>query len=289
MQLSNSNSQTQAKESKLPVIGLVGAGSMANSLIRGMIAKGAEKTSILAADLDSAKLSKLRSECGIETASSAEIAKTADIIVLAVKPQVMKLVCAELKRLLGERSPLIISIAAGITTSHLGRWLAKNTAIVRCMPNTPALVGKGASGLYANEHANQVHRDLAQKVMSSVGICVWVEQESAIDAVTALSGSGPAYFFLFMESMQKSAQEMGLTEDVARTLTYQTALGAAEMAIASDESTERLRLNVTSPGGTTEQAIKQFQLGNLPKLVDTALKSAQARSIELAAQLDEKS
>ncbi|MFT6093609.1 MAG: pyrroline-5-carboxylate reductase [Pseudohongiellaceae bacterium] len=289
MPLSNSNSQTQATESKLSVIGFIGAGNMANSLIRGMIAKGAEKTSIWAADLDSAKLATLKSECGIKTVSSAEIAKTADIIVLAVKPQVMKIVCAELNKLLGERSPLIISIAAGITASHLGQWLGASTAIVRCMPNTPALVGKGASGLYANEHASRAQKELAEKVMSSVGICVWVEQESAIDAITALSGSGPAYFFLFMESMQKSAQEMGLTEDIARTLTYQTALGAAELAIASDESTERLRLNVTSPGGTTEQAIKQFQLGNLSELVDTALKSAQARSIQLAAQLDEKS
>jgi pyrroline-5-carboxylate reductase len=242
MKLSNSNSQTQAKESKLPVIGFIGAGNMANTLIRGMIAKRAEKTSTLAADLDSANLSTLKSECGIETASSAEIAKTTSIIVLAVKAQVMKIVCAELKTLLGERSPLIIPIAASITASHLGQWLGKNTAIVRYMPDTVALAGKGVSGLYANE----TQEDLVQRVMSSVGICVWLEQESAIDAVTALSGSGPAYFFLFMEWMQKSAQEMGLTEDVARTLTYQTALGAAELAIASDESTERLRLNVTS-------------------------------------------
>ncbi len=132
---------------------------MANSLIRGMIAKGAEKTSILAADLDSAKLSKLRSECGIETASSAEIAKTADIIVLAVKPQVMKIVCAELKTLLSERSPLFISTSAGITASHLSQWLGANTAIVRCMPNAPALVGKGVSVLYANEHANETQKE----------------------------------------------------------------------------------------------------------------------------------
>lgn len=125
--------------------------------------------------------------------------------------------------------------------------------------------------------------------MSSLGTCVLAQQKSAIGAIIGLSGSGPAYFFLFMESMQKSAQEMGLTEDLARTLTYQTALGAAKLTIASDESTQRLRLNVTSPGGTTEQAIKQFQLGNLPKLVDAVLKSRQVRSIELIAQLDEKS
>lgn len=284
--MSNSNSLT---ESGSPIIGFIGAGNMASSLIRGIIAKGAEKTSIWAADLDIAKLDILNSECGIKIASSAEIAKAADIVVLAVKPQVMKIVCTELKALLGERSPLIISIAAGITVSHLSHWIGANTAVIRCMPNTPALVGKGASGLYANEHASETQKELAEAVISSVGICVWVEQESAIDAITALSGSGPAYFFLFMESMQKSAQEMGLSEDVARILTNQTALGAAELAMASNETTERLRLNVTSPGGTTEQAIKQFQLGNLPKLVDTALKSAQARSIELAAQLDEKS
>lgn len=287
--MSNINSQTQATETDYGVIGFIGAGNMANSLIRGMIANGAEKTSVWATDLDSEKLYTLNSECGIRTGSTAEIAQHADIIVLAVKPQVMKIVCAELKTLLGERSPLIISIAAGITVSHLSQWIGANTAVIRCMPNTPALVGKGASGLYANEHVSETQKDLAEKVISSVGLCVWVEQESAIDAVTALSGSGPAYFFLFMESMQKTAQEMGLSEDIARILTKQTALGAAELAMASDESTERLRLNVTSPGGTTEQAIKQFQLGGLPKLVDTALKSAQTRSIELAAQFDEKS
>ncbi len=287
--MSNINSQTQATETDYGVIGFIGAGNMANSLIRGMIANGAEKTSVWATDLDSEKLYTLNSECGIRTGSTAEIAQHADIIVLAVKPQVMKIVCAELKTLLGGRSPLIISIAAGITVSHLSQWIGANTAVIRCMPNTPALVGKGASGLYANEHVSETQKDLAEKVISSVGLCVWVEQESAIDAVTALSGSGPAYFFLFMESMQKTAQEMGLSEDIARILTKQTALGAAELAMASDESTERLRLNVTSPGGTTEQAIKQFQLGGLPKLVDTALKSAQTRSIELAAQFDEKS
>jgi pyrroline-5-carboxylate reductase len=281
--LSNNNS---LENKYSPVIGFIGAGNMASSLIRGMIAKGAEKTSLWAADLDFDKLNILKSECGIKAASNAEIAKTADIIVLAVKPQVMKIVCTELKTLLGERSPLIISIAAGITASHLSHWIAPSTAIIRCMPNTPALVGKGASGLFANEHVDELQKELAEKLMASVGICVWVEQESDIDTITALSGSGPAYFFLFMESMQKSAQEMGLTEDVARTLTNQTALGAAELALASNESIECLRLNVTSPGGTTEQAIKQFQLGNLPKLVDTALKSARARSIELAAQLD---
>ena len=287
--MSNINSQTQATETDYGVIGFIGAGNMANSLIRGMIANGAEKTSVWATDLDSEKLYTLNSECGIRTGSTAEIAQHADIIVLAVKPQVMKIVCAELKTLLGGRSPLIIAIAAGITVSHLSQWIGANTAVIRCMPNTPALVGKGASGLYANEHVSETQKDLAEKVISSVGLCVWVEQESAIDAVTALSGSGPAYFFLFMESMQKTAQEMGLSEDIARILTKQTALGAAELAMASDESTERLRLNVTSPGGTTEQAIKQFQLGGLPKLVDTALKSAQTRSIELAAQFDEKS
>lgn len=281
-------SHSQANDSELNV-GFIGAGNMADSLIRGMIAKGIKNTSIWATDLDSDKLDTLRSECGINVGSTGDIAKFADLIVLAVKPQVMKPVCVELKTLIRGGSPLIVSIAACITVAHLMSWLGSDMAVIRCMPNTPALVGKGASGLYANKHTKQAQKALAEAVMTSVGICVWVEQESAIDAITALSGSGPAYFFLFMEAMQKTAQEMGLTEDVARILCYQTALGAAELAIASPESTEKLRLNVTSPGGTTEQAIKQFQLGNLPKLVDVALKSAQARSIELAAQLDEKS
>lgn len=268
-----------------PVIGFIGAGNMAESLIRGLLAEGNDKSAIWAADLDASKLGKLASDCGIRTATNEEVAKQVDIIVLAVKPQVMEAVCRELCDHISNRSPLIISIAAGITVKHLSNWLGNDKAIVRCMPNTPALVGKGASGLYANQHVTSEQKTTGEKLIAAVGVSVWVEQESDIDSITALSGSGPAYFFLFMEAMQKSAVAMGIPEDVAKTLTYQTALGAAELAIASEDSTEQLRFKVTSPGGTTEQAINQFQAGDLTRLVDTALNAARTRSIELAEQL----
>ena len=266
-------------------IGFIGAGNMANSLIRGMLAKGYPAGQLYASDLDSAKLDGLQSECGIQIGSNAELVANCDVLVLAVKPQVMQKVCRELTKSFGEQAPLLVSIAAGITCQHLSTWLGLNTPIIRCMPNTPSLVGQGATGLFALPNVGEAQRNLCQTLMSSVGQSVWVEKESDIDGVTAVSGSGPAYFFLFMEAMQESAIELGLSEEVARVLTYQTALGAAELALASKESTKQLRKNVTSPGGTTEKAIQSFEAGGLRELVATAMRSAQQRSVSLAAEL----
>lgn len=267
-------------------IGFIGAGNMANSLIRGMLAHGHSPENIYASDLDQEKLEFLRSDCHIKTGSNIELAQICEVLVLAVKPQVMQSLCADLKANLQKSSPLIISIAAGITSNHLRKWLGQDTAIVRCMPNTPALVGKGASGLFATEAVSVEEKQIAQALLSTVGICLWVDDELAIDTVTAVSGSGPAYFFLFMEAMQNVAKELGLDEKTAKALTYQTALGAAELALASDDSTAQLRRNVTSPGGTTEQAILAFESGGLRELVASAVKAAQHRSIELADELD---
>lgn len=265
-------------------IGFIGAGNMANSLIRGLLAKGVNSTSISAADIDSHKLEQLRRACKIHTTTSTEIAANCDVIVLAVKPQVMKAVCLDLAKALQGRKVLLISIAAGITLERMQNLFGPDSAIVRCMPNTPALVGKGATGLFANSQVNQAQRKLAADILSSVGLSLWVPNETDIDSVTALSGSGPAYFFLFMEAMQAAAQEMGLHQELARKLTYQTALGAAELAMRSEEDTADLRRNVTSPGGTTEQAIKQFTDGGLQKLVSKALHAARKRSVELASE-----
>lgn len=267
-------------------IGFIGAGNMANSLIRGLIAKGTAATDIWAADLDTAKLGLLADQCGVQTGDNAEVAEVADLIVLAVKPQVMKSVCLSLAADLKDRSPLLISIAAGITTAQLETWLGDSAAIVRCMPNTPALVGRGASGLFANERVSAEQRQVAQECISAVGFASWVEKDTDIDIVTAVSGSGPAYFFLFMEAMQASAIEMGLSEELARELTYHTAAGAAALAQHSDDDTATLRRNVTSPGGTTEKAIAQFEGGDLRGLVSSALKAAQTRSVELAEETD---
>jgi len=263
-------------------IGFIGAGNMANALIRGLIAKGAESANIYASDLDDSKLQQLAHDCGVQTGSNSDIAVNANVIVLAVKPQVMREVCMTLAADLADREVLLISIAAGITTLHLENWFGESAAIVRCMPNTPALVGMGASGLFANAKVTEEQKQLAQEIISAVGFVTWVDADSDIDIVTAVSGSGPAYFFLFMEAMQATAKEMGLSEDLARALTYHTAAGAAALAQHSEDDIATLRRNVTSPGGTTEQAILQFEEGDLRGLVAKALKAARVRSVELA-------
>jgi len=259
---------------------------MANALIRGLIAKGVESTNIYASDLDDSKLQQLAQDCGVQTGSNSDIASNADVIVLAVKPQVMREACMTLAADLAGREVLLISIAAGITTIHLESWFGESTAIVRCMPNTPALVGMGASGLFANAKVSEPQKQLAQEVISAVGFVTWVDTDSDIDIVTAVSGSGPAYFFLFMEAMQATAKEMGLSTDLARELTYHTAAGAAALAQNSEDDIATLRRNVTSPGGTTEQAILQFEEGDLRGLVAKALKAARNRSVELAEETD---
>lgn len=271
-------------------IGFIGAGNMATSLIHGLINKGTPGESIWASDIDTDKLHSLAGDCGINAATPEQTVQSADTLVLAVKPQVMEGVCKTLIDALpaGSNKPLFVSIAAGITLSSLERWLGEDAAIVRCMPNTPALVGMGASGLFANTRVNDAQRQTALQLMEAVGIASWVNQEADLDAVTAVSGSGPAYFFLFMEAMQETAIEMGLSAELARQLVYQTAAGAAELASQSDDDVAELRRKVTSPGGTTEQAIAQFENGGLRELVRKALLAARDRSVELAGSAESK-
>lgn len=263
-------------------IAFVGAGNMATSLIMGLLNKGATPSNIAACDIDLSKLNELQTQCGIRTGTLDEVVKTADVIVLAVKPQVMEQLCGTLKPLLADTGCVIISIAAGIPLHKFEAWLGAQQAIVRCMPNTPALVSEGATGLYANANTSTSQAALAESILSAVGICSWLENEDAINAVTALSGSGPAYYFLMMEAMEQAAVKMGLNPEMARSFTIQTALGAAKLAASSDVAPEELRRRVTSPGGTTEAAIKSFEKEGFRELVDRALKAAQTRSIELA-------
>ena len=211
-------------------------------------------------------------------------ASGADIVVLAVKPQVAGQVAGELAGLLVRQHSLVISIAAGIRTAALRHWIGEHTPIVRCMPNTPALVQSGATALYATASVSAAQRDSAETILRAVGLTLWLDDEAQMDAVTALSGSGPAYFFLFMEALQKAGCELGLPEPTARLLTLQTALGAARMALESAEEPATLRQRVTSPGGTTERAIQIFQQQNFDALVLRALEAAAARSAELADQ-----
>ena len=259
---------------------------MAASLIGGLIADGWKAANICVADTDSGRLQHLAERFGVITTSDNRVAaEQADAIVLAIKPQVIKPVAEDLATLVKVRQPLIISIAAGIREASLRNWLGEHTAIVRTMPNTPALVQSGATALYANPNTSEDQRNIAESILRAVGIAIWVDDEALMDAVTALSGSGPAYFFLFMEAMQAAGTELGLSEKTARLLTLQTAFGAAKIALESSDDVATLRARVTSPGGTTERAIQSFQNDGLEKLVEKALKAAAERSRELGLEL----
>ncbi|HEX5842340.1 MAG TPA: pyrroline-5-carboxylate reductase [Pseudomonas sp.] len=267
-----------------PRIAFIGAGNMAASLIGGLRAQGVEAGAIAASDHGAEQRAKISADYGIATyASNAEAIQGADLIVLAVKPQVMKAVCLELAPHLNEQQ-LLVSIAAGISCASLENWLGPR-ALVRCMPNTPALLRQGVSGLYANARVSAEQRQQAEQLLSAVGLALWLDQEELIDAVTAVSGSGPAYFFLLMEAMTAAGTKLGLPQATAAQLAQHTALGAARMACESTVDASELRRRVTSPGGTTEAAIKTFQANGFEALVEQALNAAANRSAELAEQL----
>ena len=265
-------------------IAFIGAGNMASSMIGGLLAKGLDAAQIRASDPGAETRANVAAEHGIELfADNAQAVQDADVIVIAVKPQAMKAVCQDLRPHLKPKQ-LLVSIAAGITSSSLLQWLGTQP-LVRCMPNTPALLGKGVSGLYATDDVTQEQRAMADELLSAVGVVVWVETEAQIDAVTAVSGSGPAYFFLLIEAMTNAGVKLGLSHDVAEKLAEQTALGAACMAVDSDADAAELRRRVTSPAGTTEAAIKSFQASGFEATVEKALSAAAHRSAEMAEQL----
>jgi len=266
-------------------ITFIGAGNMASSLAGGMIAKGIDPINITLSDINEQQLQQVRRQLQVNTTrDNINACQKADVVVLAVKPQVMGEVLAPLQELFNQRKPLVLSIAAGITLAQLEGWLGASTPIVRCMPNTPALVETGATGLFANAHVSDLQRDQARSVMAAVGLALWVDNEDQIDAVTALSGSGPAYFFLVMEAMIAAGRELGLSDQVAKQLTLQTALGSAQMAITSDVEPAELRRRVTSPGGTTERAIGIMEDQRLREIFSQALRGAYDRSKELSGQ-----
>ena len=267
-----------------PDICFIGGGNMAASLIGGLIANGTDPGNICATDPSADALHRLQQQYGIHTDSdNVGSAEAADIVVLAVKPQIMQTVCENLRNLPQNQERLFISIAAGVTSDAIEGWLGGEQAIVRCMPNTPALLQLGATGLYANDMVSSEQKRAATSILNAVGISIWVDAESQLDAVTAISGSGPAYFFYFIELLQQAGVKLGLPPEVAATLARQTALGAAHMA--KDEDVMQLRANVTSKKGTTEQAILSFQSNNLQRLVDEATAAARDRAIELAAEM----
>jgi len=266
-------------------ITFIGAGNMAASMIGGLIQQGFQAHQITAADIDEAKLAQLQQQFQIHTTPDNQQAiQQANVVIFAVKPQSLQIAAKTLAPILTQTQPLILSIAAGIRTQHIGQWLGSPLSIVRCMPNTPALIQLGATGLYANAHTSAEEKTLAQSITDAIGLSVWVETEQELDLVTALSGSGPAYFFLFMEALEQAAQTLGLSAQTAHQLTQQTALGAASMATQAQTPLVTLRKNVTSPGGTTEKAILSFENTDLRKSVLTAVNAAYQRSIELSQQ-----
>lgn len=269
-----------------PRIAFIGGGNMAASLIGGLRAQGTSAAALCASDPGADRRAALLAEHGIKTfADNGQAVNHADVVVLAVKPQVMQSVCRDLAGYL-QAHQLIVSIAAGISCDSLQNWLGPQPrAIVRCMPNTPSLLRQGVSGLYANAQVSDAQKQQAEQLLSAVGLALWLDDEPLIDAVTAVSGSGPAYFFLLIEAMTAAGEQLGLPRETASRLTLQTALGAARMACESDVEAAELRRRVTSPNGTTEAAIKAFQAGGFEALVQRALDAAAQRSAELAAQL----
>jgi pyrroline-5-carboxylate reductase len=268
-------------------IAFIGAGNMASALISGLIADGTAKDLIIASDPNTDQRSHLHDSYGICTVdNNAEAISDADVVVLAVKPQLLQQVCNELSSHLKDKHCLIVSIAAGIRCSTMSKWLNSDLPIVRCMPNTPAMLQVGATGLYATDNVSNEQRDQAERILRAVGITLWVNEESDIDSVTAVSGSGPAYYFLMMEAMQAAAEKLGLPAETAKLLTLQTALGAARMALESQDDPATLRQKVTSPGGTTEQAILSFEENGLRDIFEQAMTAARDRSISLSEQLD---
>ena len=267
-------------------ISFIGGGNMARSLIGGLIADGRDPATIWVSDNNDDQLLHLQQQFRINVSSSnIEAANAADTLILAVKPQVMHRVAAELNPPVQRRKPLVISIAAGIREEDINRWLGGDVAIVRAMPNTPSLIQTGATALFANSQVSAAQRNSAETILRSVGLALWIDDEALMRTVTALSGSGPAYFFLFIEALEEAARNLGLTDETARLLALQTAFGATKMALESDENCATLRQRVTSPGGTTEQAIRAFEAGGLRQLVATALNAAANRSDELAEEL----
>jgi len=268
-------------------IAFIGGGNMARSLIGGLVAAGTPSGRISVSEPQPELRNSLQENFGINVyADNISAAAGAQVIVLAVKPQVLQKVVVQLGSLVSEHQPLLVSVAAGITSASIERWVGGQPALVRVMPNTPALVGAGISALYANKDVDEDQRKLAQTIMSTVGKTVWIEDENLMDAVTAVSGSGPAYFFYVMQAINDAAVTEGLDADTARLLTLETALGAARLALESAEDPGTLQKRVTSPGGTTEAAINVLDSSEASKAFQKAISAACARGGELAKLLD---
>lgn len=268
-------------------IRFVGAGNMAASLIGGLINKGMTASQITASDPGKNQRDYIEKQFQILTYgdNNAHFGMP-DIVIIAVKPQIMKKVLKDVAPSIVRTSPLVISVAAGITTQQIKQWLGAELPVVRTMPNTPALIGQGAIGMYANEAVDQNQKLMTEQVMDAVGTSIWVKKESKIDAVTALSGSGPAYFFMFMEYLQQAAEKLELSAEDAALLTKKTAIGAALLAERSPETLSQLKDRVTSPNGTTAAALASFTADDIQNIIEKAIQAANDRSVELSKEFD---
>lgn len=269
-----------------PTISFIGAGNMASAIIGGMLDSGYQAADIWVSAPDDDHLQAIRKRFGVSvTTDNRFCAQQADLVVLAVKPQVMADVCRDIAPVVQNTRPLLVSIAAGLTADTLDQWLGGGLPLIRVMPNTPALVGKGAAGLFANAQVKEDQKQQVATMFESIGSALWVDDEELLHGVTALSGSGPAYFFLMLEALEAAATDAGIEAATARQLAIQTMAGAAEMAARSESDPGQLKRNVMSPGGTTEQAIHTFEDGGLRELVHKAFDAALKRSQEMASEL----
>jgi len=264
-------------------IRFIGAGNMAASLMGGLISKGITASQITASDPGQNQREYIESQFQIQTYDDNNTHfGIPDMVVIAVKPQVMKQVLEDVASSIIGTNPLVVSVVAGITIDQISQWLDKKLPIVRTMPNTPALIGQGAIGMFANSYVNAEQLQLTEQVMDAVGTSIWVDEESQIDAVTALSGSGPAYFFMFMEYLQQAGQKLGLSENDAALLAKKTAIGSALLAERSPESLQQLKDRVTSPNGTTAAALDSFTDNHIEQIIEQALTAAKDRSVTLS-------
>ena len=269
-------------------LAFVGGGNMARSLIGGLLKTGVLPASISVAEPLAEARHWLGREFGVACYAENRLAAAqAEVIVLAVKPQIMPAIHAELQDTLQRNRPLLISIAAGVRLDQLERWFGNNLPIVRCMPNTPALIGAGATGLCANHRVSPSQKAQAQHILDAAGITCWIEQEALMDTVTAISGSGPAYFFALVESLEAAAVAQGMPRETARMLAAQTCLGAGRMLVEGGEDPAVLRQRVTSPNGTTQAALESLAADALPRIIARAVAAATERGVSLANELDQ--
>ena len=264
-------------------INFIGGGNMAHAIIGGLKQNGLDMSEITVLELNEQKRAELAQKFGVKvTDNYAEFSNT-DVIVLAVKPQQLKQVCSDLSTSLN--SQLVVSIAAGVRSKDISRWLNNHAAIVRVMPNTPAQIRAGISALYAMPAVNQQQREQASTILAAVGKTLWLDDEAKMDAVTAISGSGPAYVFYFIEALQDAGIALGLDAESAKLLALQTFAGASLLATQSSEDIKTLRAQVTSKGGTTEQGILSLETADIKGIVNKAAKAAADKSVQLGDQL----